>query len=226
MNRETLRLARVVWDYHQLKQEPVPADVIVALGTHDLRVAELAAELYHRGFGRTLVCTGGLAHAGDMLETPWEKTEAEMYADVAVRGGVPREAIQLETRATNTAENIRFTRALLEERDWRPRAIVIAVKPFMQRRVWATLAVEWPGMPATLASPKMELEEYFTAELPAEKVIPIMLGDLQRLWIYGRKGWSAPQVVPAEVVEAYRRLVALGFTGHLLPDEAGPPELT
>ncbi|MBI4876906.1 MAG: YdcF family protein [Acidobacteria bacterium] len=213
---EALRLARIVWDYHQLKQEPAPADVIVALGTHDLRVAEFAAQLYLARYGPTLVCTGGVAHEGDLLATPWEKTEAEMYAEVAVRLGVPRERILLETRASNTAENLRFTRALLAGRGIRPRNILIAVKPFMQRRVWATLAVEWPGMPATLASPRLTLEEYFTPELPPEKIVNILLGDLQRLWVYARKGWSAPQQFPAEVLDAYQRLVELGFTKHLI----------
>jgi uncharacterized SAM-binding protein YcdF (DUF218 family) len=219
MNEETLRLARIIWDYHQVNHTPVPADLILALGTNDLRVAHFAADLYHRGFGSTLVLTGGVAHYGDLLATPWEKSEAEMYADIAERCGVPRERILLETRATNTAENLRFSRALLAERGIQPRSIVIAVKPFMQRRVWATLAVEWPDMPATLASPEMTLDEYFTPELSPEKIINIMLGDLQRIWIYARRGWSAPQPLPEEVRQAYQALVELGFTKHLIPEE-------
>jgi hypothetical protein len=99
MNEEALRLARVIWDYRQLHQSAVPADVIIALGTNDLRVAEFAADLYLRGYGKTLVCTGGVAHQGDLLATTWPRTEAEMYADVAVRCGVPRERILLETGA-------------------------------------------------------------------------------------------------------------------------------
>jgi len=219
MDPEVLRLARIIWDYHQLHQPPVPAVVIVALGTNDLRVAEFAADLYLRGYGKTLVCTGGFAHQADLLATPWLKTEAEMYADVAERCGVPRERILLETQATNTAENIRFARRLLQERGVQPRNILMVVKPFMERRVWATLAVEWPEMPATLASPAMTLEEYFTDDLPAGKVINIMVGDLQRIWVYARRGWSAPQPIPAEVLEAYRGLVALGFTRHLIREE-------
>jgi hypothetical protein len=89
----------------------------------------------------------------------------------------------------------------------------------MQRRVWATMAVEWPEVPASLASERMTLDEYFTEDLPPEKVIPIMLGDLQRVWIYGRRGWSAAQIVPPEVMEAYRELKALGFTQQLLPED-------
>jgi len=219
MTEEALRLARIIWDYHQLRHHPIPADVILAFGTNDLRVAEFAADLYRRGYGSILVCTGGVAHRGDLLETRWEKTEAEMFADAAERLGTPRERILLETRATNTAENLRFARLLLSDRAIQPRNIVLAVKPFMQRRVWATLAVEWPEMPATLASPDMTLDEYFTSELTPEKVVNIMMGDLQRIWIYARKGWSAPQRLPPEVHEAYQGLVSLGFTRRLIAEE-------
>jgi uncharacterized SAM-binding protein YcdF (DUF218 family) len=218
MNDEALRCARLIWDYHQLRHRTIPADVIVALGTNDLRVAEFAADLYRDGFGGTLICTGGVAHQNDLLATTWDRTEAEMYAAIAERRGVPRDRILLETRATNTAENIRYARALIERHDLNPRNIVLAVKPFMQRRTWATMAVEWPEMPATLASPQMTLDEYFTAELAPEKITNIMIGDLQRIWIYARRGWSAPQRLPTEVQAAYDRLVALGFTHHLIPE--------
>ena len=218
MDSGTLRLARIIWDYLQLGHQTIPGEVIVVFGTNDLRVAEFAARLHSAGYGRTLICTGGMAHGGDLLETGWSRTEAEVFADEAESCGVPRECILLEPRATNTAENVRFTRELCAAHGIRPRNVVLAMKPFMQRRVWATMAVEWPEMPATLASPQMTLEEYVTADLPAEKVIHIMMGDLQRLWIYGRKGWSAPQRIPAEVDRAYRELIARGFTRHLLPE--------
>lgn len=219
MHETTLCPARIVWEYLQLKHDPIPADVIVAFGTNDVRVARFAARLYHEGFGRSLVCTGGMAHQGDLLATNWHKTEAEMYADEAVALGVPIDRIMLETRAANTAENVRFTRELLCRNAGHPRNVILATKPFMQRRVWATMAVEWPEVPASLAPERMTLDEYFTKELPPEKVIPIMLGDLQRVWIYGRRGWSAAQIVPSEVMEAYRELKALGFTQQLLPED-------
>ncbi|HNY40036.1 MAG TPA: YdcF family protein [Bryobacteraceae bacterium] len=218
MDSHTLHLARIIWDYHQLGQEPAPADVMVVFGTNDLRVAEFAAELYARGFGQWLVCTGGVAHSGDLLATGWTQPESEMFAKVAAAGGVPRDHILLESRAMNTAENIRFTRELLRQEGIHPRNLLLVTKSFMQRRVWATMAVEWPGMPATVVSQKMTLDEYFTPELPPEKIIPIMMGDLQRTWIYADKGWSAPQEIPAVVMEAYRELAGLGFTQHLIED--------
>lgn len=219
MHETVLCPARTIWDYLQLKHEPIPAGVIIVFGTNDLRVARFAARLYHQGFGRTLVCTGGMAHQHDLLATNWHTTEAEMFADEAAALGVPRDQILLEPRSTNTAENVRFTRELLCANSDPPRSVLLVTKPFMQRRVWATMAVEWPEIRASLASEPMTLDEYFTEDLPAEKVISIMLGDLQRVWIYGRRGWSAPQIVPPEVMEAYRELKALGFTEHLLPED-------
>jgi uncharacterized SAM-binding protein YcdF (DUF218 family) len=216
---EVLSLARIVWQYHQLDQIPIPGDVVVALGTNDLRVAEFASGLWHRGFGRTLVCSGGVAHTGDLLSTGWDRTEAEMYADIAMGRRVPRENILLETRSTNTADNLRFTRALLYEHGIHPNRIVIVVKPFMQRRTWATLEVVWPEVPATLASPQMTLDEYFTPELDPDKITNIMMGDLQRLWIYGRRGWSTPQVIPDDVKAAFNRLVELGYARHLIRED-------
>jgi uncharacterized SAM-binding protein YcdF (DUF218 family) len=219
MTEEALRLARIIWNYHRLDEAPVPAGVIVALGTNDLRVAEFAASLYLRGYAPTVLFSGGMAHPGDLLETHWEKTEAEMFAETAERRGVPAERILLETRAVNTAENLRFSRELLAARGIRPRNILIAVKPFMQRRTRATLAVEWPEMEAAVVSPDLTLDAYFTPELTPDKIVNIMIGDLQRLWVYAKRGWSAPQEIPAEVEEAYRRLIALGFTQHLLSAE-------
>jgi len=219
MHETALCPARIVWEYLQLKHVPIPADVIVVFGTNDLRVARFAARLYHEGLGRSLVCTGGMAHQGDLLATDWHKTEAEMFADEAAALGVPLGRIMLEPRAANTAENVRFTRELLCCNGGHPRNVILATKPFMQRRVWATMAVEWPEVPASLASERMTLDEYFTGDLPPEKVIPIMLGDLQRVWVYGRRGWSAAQIVPPEVMDAYRELKALGFSRQLLPED-------
>jgi uncharacterized SAM-binding protein YcdF (DUF218 family) len=219
VTEDLLEWARVIWEFHQLRQTPVPGDTIIALGTNDLRVAEFAADLYHRGFGKLLVCTGGIAHHGDLLQTPWDRTEAEMYANVAEQHGVPRESILIEPKATNTAENIGFSRNLLMASGKEPSRIVLAVKPFMQRRTWATLAVQWPGIPATITSPAMTLDEYFTAELTPEKIIHIMMGDLQRLWIYGGRNWSAVQEFPADVLDAYQRLKAAGFTQHLIEED-------
>lgn len=192
---------------------------MIVCGTNDIRVATHAADLYHRGMAPLIVCTGGIAHTDDILATGWTGTEAEVYAEELRRRDVPGDRILLEPRATNTAENIRFTRALLKESGLRPSNALVVVKPFMQRRTVATFCVEWPELPFSVSSWQATFDEYCADSLTPEKVTHTMMGDLQRLWIYSRKGWQAPQRIPDEVRAAYEKLRALGFTARLLPEE-------
>ena len=37
-----------LWAYHQMHHEVQPADVGIGLGSHDLGVAKIATDLYHR----------------------------------------------------------------------------------------------------------------------------------------------------------------------------------
>ncbi len=50
INTEIQAPAKKLWDYHLLNQALDKSDCILALGTHDLRVAERAAELYLEGY--------------------------------------------------------------------------------------------------------------------------------------------------------------------------------
>lgn len=40
------RLARIIWDYHLMHQTLEHADVMLVLGSHDLRVADYTAQLW------------------------------------------------------------------------------------------------------------------------------------------------------------------------------------
>lgn len=216
MTAEALELAEIVWKFMQVGHTPIPADLMLVFGTNDLRVATFAAGVYHRGLAPLAMTTGGIAHQGDLLATPWDRPEAAVFAEEMTKRGVPAEHVLIEPRATNTAENIRFARALVDARPGpRPRNLVAVVKPFMQRRVLATMAVHWPEMPFSLASWNSTFAGYCTPDLPPDKVLNILLGDLQRIWLYAERGWSAHQVIPDSVRHAFDRLVELGYDRHL-----------
>ena len=89
----------------------------------------------------------------------------------------------------------------------------------MERRTLATFAQRWPELEVVVTSPQIDFDAYPTGEIRKDDVIHVMVGDLQRLIVYARKGWSAPQDVPPEVMAAYERLVAAGYTRRLLPGE-------
>jgi len=214
-SRSTDALARTLWDYMLLGHELVPSDLILVLGSNDVRVAEHAAGLFVRGLAPLMVCSGNV---GRLTATRFARSEAETFADVAVAKGVPRDAILLERRATNSGENLAFTRELLEARAVHPRRIILVQKPYMERRAYATFLRQWPGPEARVTSPPIPFDGYFTPDLPRELVINVLVGDVQRMRVYAERGFQVPQPMPDDVWAAFSELVVRGYTSHLAGD--------
>jgi len=208
--------AKLIWDYHHVHHTLAPADVIIVLGSHDTRVAERGAEVFLAGWAPLIVLSGNL---GALTSEIWTRPEAEIFAEVAQAKGVPRERMLLEPRATHTGENVSFSRELLAGRGIHPRRVIAVQKPYMERRTLATFRQRWPEVDVVVTSPQIAFDDYPRPDISRDDVIHIMLGDLQRLIVYGRKGWSAPQEVPRDVQAAFERLVKAGYTRRLLPTE-------
>jgi uncharacterized SAM-binding protein YcdF (DUF218 family) len=210
--KEILEDAKKLWDYHHLHQTPAHCDCILVLGSHDLRVAERGAGLYLEGWAPILIFSGGL---GNVTKGIWKDPEADRFARIALDMGVPAEAIFIENKSTNTGENILFTQQLLHDKGLHLHSFLLVQKPYMERRSYATFKKHWPDKELIVTSPQISFEDYPTKEIPLEKVIHIMVGDLQRIRIYPEKGFQIPQEIPDDVWEAYQRLVRKGFTQHL-----------
>lgn len=212
ITKEVLADAKKLWEYHHLNHTPANADYILVLGSHDLRVAERGAELYLQGWAPILIFSGGL---GNVTKGIWKDPEADRFARIALDMGVPAEAIFIENQSTNTGENILFTQKLLTEKGLDPQTFLLVQKPYMERRSYATFKKHWPDKTLIVTSPQIAFEDYPTEEIPLEKVIHIMVGDLQRIRIYPEKGFQVFQEIPDDVWEAYERLVRQGFNKHL-----------
>lgn len=213
VNEQIKALAKKLWNYHLMQHELVPSDCILVLGSHDIRVATRGAELYLQGYAPVVVFSGGL---GRLTKEMWSETEADLFARIAVELGVPKEAILVENRSTNTGENILFSRQLLQAQDLDPHSFIVVQKPYMERRSYATFKKHWPSKELRVTSPQIPFEEYPSEEIPLEKVISIMVGDLQRIKVYPQKGFQVYQEIPKEVWDAYEQLVNLGFDQHLI----------
>ena len=193
-------------------------EAIFGLCSMDDRVAVRVAELYEQGYGDYIIFSGGIAHRNDALRPTWAGPEAEHFADVAVRHGAPRDRILIENRASNSGENINFTYQLLEERNLHPKSLLLVQKPYMERRAYATFKKQWP-VPETdfmVTSPQIPYDEYFNSANPKERVLHVMVGDLQRIREYSEVGYQVRQTIPDEVWQAYEQLVMLGYTKHLI----------
>ena len=206
-------LTQIIWDYHHLNHKLEKSDLILALGSNDLRVAEHAAELYLQGWAPMLMFSGNV---GALTRGKFAKSEAETFAEIAREKGVPHEAILIEPESTNTGENIANSRRILAERGINPEKIILVQKPYMERRAYATFMNFWPGKRLIVSSPPIGFADYPTPQLSKELVINIMVGDLQRIRDYPAKGFQIAQEIPTDVWQAYEKLVALGYDKHLI----------
>ncbi|PIN75467.1 hypothetical protein COV17_03850 [Candidatus Woesearchaeota archaeon CG10_big_fil_rev_8_21_14_0_10_36_11] len=212
------RLAKNLWDYHHMNHTLEKSDCIFVLCSHDLRVADYAAKLFLNGFAPIIIFSGGNAHQGDLVETPWEKPEAEMFAEKAIQVGVPKEKIIIESKATNCGENVLFTDKILKEKSCYFNSFIAVQKPYMERRTYATLKVHWPNKKIIITSFPIDFENYPTEEISKDNLINIMVGDLQRIKIYPSKGFQIFQDIPEAVWNSYEELVNLGYTKHLIKE--------
>jgi uncharacterized SAM-binding protein YcdF (DUF218 family) len=208
-----LKLAQQLWDYHHMNNHLAKSDCILALGSHDLRVADRTAELYLEGWAPLVIMSGGL---GNFTQDMWTESEADQFAAIAIQKGVPAEAILVENKSSNTGENILFTQQLLKEKGLDPQNFIVVQKPYMERRSYATFKKHWPGKNLLVTSPQIPFDAYATDEIPLERVINIMIGDLQRIKLYPDKGFQIYQEIPGDVWDAYEHLVELGFDKHLV----------
>ena len=208
-----------IWDYMHMNMELEKADCIVGFGNYNDDIALRAAELYHQGYAPKVLFTGGLGRNTIDL---WEQTEADRFAEIAMGAGVPKEHIIIENKATNTKDNILFTKEMFEKLGMQVKSFIGVHKPFMERRIYAAMKVYWPEMKMIITSPQLTLEEYLINStktgLTEEKVIDVIVGDFQRIKVYAEKGYQIPQEIPEYAWKAYEKMIGLGYTSELVKE--------
>jgi len=209
--------AQILWDYHQMHHEPRNTDIAIGLGSHDIRVADQTADLYHQGRFPLIVFTG--ANAPTTVEV-FPRGEAVHYAERAEQLGVPHEAIMIQPHARNTGENFTLTRQLLHRADIHLASATIISRPYQQRRAYATCQKLWPELDVVCSSRPQSLPDYIASIGDQDKVLNMLVGDTQRIWVYANEGFAAPQPITNEAMAAYERLVAAGYTSRLVEPRA------
>lgn len=203
--------ARTLWDYQNLAKdqegELAASDLILALGSNELRVADRAAELWQAGSAPRIIVSGGNSFKkGD------RPTEAERFRDRLIELGVPAEVILLENRATKTPDNIQYSRELLGTDDRAPERIILVGAPQHTRRIALTALKQWPEPTFVTAAPRETFEEFF-ATTPYYQIgkIRSLAGQTLRNLVYAEKGDIAYDTIPADVTEATNFLLEAGY---------------
>lgn len=217
---------QTIWDYMLLHHKLERADAIVVLGSFDTNVGVYAAQLFLDGWADVLVCAGSgtVNHKEAAFKDFVGSTEAEVFSDIAIRMGVPKDAIIIENKSQNTGQNYEFTTSLLLKRNIDVRdektKIIAVQKQFMERRTFATGKVWWPNVNLIVTSPPMQMKDYPSSNpsilAAGDHWMHAMVGDLQRIIEYPKKGFQIEQLVPDQVREALQVLVQAGYTKCLL----------
>ena len=204
--------AKIIWDYMKMNHSFKKMDAIFILGSNDIRVADRAAELYQNKFASVIICSGGNGKDSSFL-----KTEAEVFSERLIYLGIPKSHIILESRATNTGENILYTKKIILEKNLDIKSFILVQKPYMERRTYASFKKQWPEPEIIVTSPQISFEDYSNENEEFKyKWIEVMVGDLQRIIEYPKRGFQIKQEVPKCVFEAWKNLVDIGFTKYFL----------
>ena len=211
---ENMKLIQVLWDYMRMNHELKKSDCIIGLGTIDTNVANVASELYLKGYASKLIFSGGL---GKITYKLWNETEAEKFAKIAIENGVPSKDIYLEKESTNTGDNARFSKKLIETENLNVKSCVVVCKPYSEKRAYAAFMKAMPECDIILYSEDISCEEYYKRN--GDEWVHVLVGDVQRIKVFYEKGWQIKMDIPDEVWKAYEMLVERGYDKFVIKDQ-------
>ena len=108
-----------------VSDEPEKADVIFLPGGSYPAQPEYASELYHRGYAKWLIPSGGVSVKRDKWPGVRSKadiyngdyrSDCEFFTDVLLKNGVPASAIIEEDQSGHTRDNAFLSRKIVDER--------------------------------------------------------------------------------------------------------------
>ena len=176
------------------------AAAVIGFGHFDTRIPTRCAEAVLSGRAEWIFFTGGTGAGTADLKLP----EADVFHDSLALwfpSLKPRCAL-VESRSTNTADNIRFLQTLWENAGMAPllrkRGVILVATPVRMRRVLLTWKKLEPGIPATCWAPPVDWrEESLLYAARGMDLATQMRNECERLVSYPAKGWIAKPRMPA-----------------------------
>lgn len=180
-------LIRAIEREHLVSTPLHEADLAFVFGTrHGVDAfADVVADLWSKRLARWIVVSGGMTANED-------RTEADILSAAIQSRGVPQERVLLETRATNTGENVIFSLPIIDKEIGldKIRSIIAVGKYYTSSRYLMTLQRHWPAPEKMLAPVHLhdlgDLRWHEHAELRVK-----VLGEWAKLPRYRALGYIA-----------------------------------
>lgn len=221
MDKDLKKDVEVLWNYLCLNSEDIKSECIIGLGSILQIVPEKCSYLFKNGYGKYIIFSGNCGKGTDGVIA---KTEAEIFKDCALNLGVPSDKVLIEMKATNTYENFKYIKEVLENNNYSPASFLIVGKPYQERRAQAIASIELAGKKFSISSFKMSLDDFldyveYSNCMTIEDVINELVAEINIALIVPTYGLQAYEEVPNNVLESYKRLVNKGFSRYLINDD-------
>ena len=210
---DTINSAKNIWDFLKINQDLTKSDLILVLGNSDIRTVDKAVELYKKNYANKIIITGGLGRISSNL---FDKPEAVVFKNIAVQKGVKDLDIEIESNSTNTFDNFRFTKKMIDESKVSVKSIIIVTKPYMEKRAYLMAKEIFHNTNLTVTSPDIEFSNYPNQILTKEFVINMLVGEIQRMIIYASHSEIEKVNMPKDILQNYNYLIEKGYTKQLL----------
>ncbi|MDX2191317.1 MAG: YdcF family protein [Bacteroidota bacterium] len=195
------------FDFLCVRDELQLADVIIGFGHFDPKIPQTCAELFQKGFATYIIFTGGVGAGSTGISQP----EALFFKDKLLQKipGFPIEKLILETDSTNTGENIRNTKEVLNNikpplsfgKDFKK--VILVANAYRQLRVCYTFKMYYPDIQIINYPPQTSYnQEKQLFESVNESLDDHINGELLRIQTYPSKGFMAACEIPLELISS------------------------
>ncbi len=139
---------REISEFLFVHDEAEPADLIFVFGSSRPERGAKAAELYRKGLASQIWIAGG-------DKTDSGVSEAESLKQLMIQGGIPAEAVHIETKSTTTLDHVLYSVPLLDKTfGWKNlKKVILVSSPHHMRRVKRVFANHCPAETRIICQP-------------------------------------------------------------------------
>jgi len=203
------RNAETIFHYLWVRDPSIDeADIIIGFGHFDEKIPIRCAQLFLAGKSGRILFTGGRGSGTADLPA----SEASFFLEVVKNKypGVRQDAVILEEKSTNTAENLLFSERALHDLPVplvfgkNLNRVLIVANAYRQRRVYLTCAHIFPGVEFINSPPETTYEnEKALFDRKGLDYVQCLTGEVERIVQYGKRGYITKVMIPDPVSHAY-----------------------
>ena len=147
------RIINDITNFIFVEDEPQKVDAIFLPGGSHPEQPEFAAELYHKGYAKWLIPSGGVSVKRDKWPGVRSKadiyngdyqSDCELFIDVFIKNGVPADTIIGEDKSGHTRDNAFLSRMVVDEKGIEIKTAIIVCKAFHARRCLMLYQMAFP----------------------------------------------------------------------------------